>query len=304
MVQHPQEHTERRAAVVKMRVLFPLTLTHSHGLCEDKPRKGAQLVRARWPSRGAWIGTCQAGHLLAYQRKPRNPTGTASPLGFLLHGKGCIQVYDRLAVVLAPASPHRCASAQGSISVNETLELPALKQTRTIKSIQMFKAPVQHAVQGDRVGICVTQLDAALVERGLACTPGTVPTFRGAIAAVEKIRFYAGAGTGRGWIPVAGLGLTRRIGMCFSQGFPYLDRAPVSRVSPTRACDGEPPTRPGAQPGQVPRVGGALDRDGGDGLLRHRRRRGAVEGRGAGGHDRQSQRHGSVGDAHGLRHGP
>ena len=47
-------------------------------------------------------------------------------------------------------------------------------------------------VQGDRVGICVTQLDATLVERGIACTPGSVPTFTGAIAAMEKIRFFVG----------------------------------------------------------------------------------------------------------------
>ena len=46
--------------------------------------------------------------------------------------------------------------------------------------------------QGDRVGICLTQLDAALVERGVACTPGALPTFTGAIAAVDKIRFYVG----------------------------------------------------------------------------------------------------------------
>ena len=34
----------------------------------------------------------------------------------------------------------------------------------------------------------MTKFDAAGLERGLACTPGTVPTFSGAIAAVEKIR--------------------------------------------------------------------------------------------------------------------
>lgn len=44
--------------------------------------------------------------------------------------------------------------------------------------------------QGDRVGICVTQLDPARVERGWLSTPGTVPTFTAAIAALEKIRFY------------------------------------------------------------------------------------------------------------------
>ena len=42
------------------------------------------------------------------------------------------------------------------------------------------------------MGICVTQLDATLVERGVACTPGALPTFTGAIAAVDKIRFYVG----------------------------------------------------------------------------------------------------------------
>lgn len=47
-------------------------------------------------------------------------------------------------------------------------------------------------MQGDRVGICVTQLDATLVERGVACTPGALPTFTGAIAAVDKIRFFIG----------------------------------------------------------------------------------------------------------------
>ena len=58
------------------------------------------------------------------------------------------------------------------------------------------------ALQGDRAGICVTQLDPKLIERGLACTPATIPTFSSAIIAVEKIRFYAGeASAGQ---PVAG----------------------------------------------------------------------------------------------------
>ena len=42
------------------------------------------------------------------------------------------------------------------------------------------------------MGICVTQLDASLVERGIACTPGSIPTFTSAIAAVDKIRFFVG----------------------------------------------------------------------------------------------------------------
>lgn len=42
------------------------------------------------------------------------------------------------------------------------------------------------------MGICVTQLDPSRVERGWLSTPGTVPVFLGAIAALEKIRFYTG----------------------------------------------------------------------------------------------------------------
>ena len=65
---------------------------------------------------------------------------------------------------------------------------------RQVRSMQMFRRPVQQCAAGDRVGVCVTQLDPTLVERGVACAPGSVPTFAGAIAAVEKIRFFQGAG--------------------------------------------------------------------------------------------------------------
>ena len=51
---------------------------------------------------------------------------------------------------------------------------------------------LQTAVQGDRVGMCVAGLDAALIERGLATTPGTVPTVHACIAYVRKIKFFKG----------------------------------------------------------------------------------------------------------------
>ena len=51
---------------------------------------------------------------------------------------------------------------------------------------------MQSCQQGDRAGLCVTQLDAKLVERGIVCVPGSVPTFSAAIAAVERVRFYSG----------------------------------------------------------------------------------------------------------------
>lgn len=70
--------------------------------------------------------------------------------------------------------PHSCSGTvvKGGLRVGEVLELPDLKLQRKVKGMQMFKAPVAACARGDRVGICVTQVDAKLIERGLACTPG------------------------------------------------------------------------------------------------------------------------------------
>ena len=76
--------------------------------------------------------------------------------------------------------------------MGDTIELPALKQQRKVKSMQVFRKPVNECKKGDRVGVCVTQLDAEAVERGVACHPGTVPTFQRAIVRVQKVRFYPG----------------------------------------------------------------------------------------------------------------
>ncbi|CAD7700999.1 unnamed protein product [Ostreobium quekettii] len=82
---------------------------------------------------------------------------------------------------------------QGELSVNNVLEIPHLKEKRKVKSMQMFKQNALKIQGGDRAGVCVTNLDPAKIERGLAAAPGTVPTFQGAIAWVDKIRFYSGS---------------------------------------------------------------------------------------------------------------
>ncbi|XP_072539193.1 selenocysteine-specific elongation factor [Salminus brasiliensis] len=82
---------------------------------------------------------------------------------------------------------------QGALRVNDTLEIPALKVTRKVKSVQMFRKPVPSAIQGDRVGVCVTQFDPKLLERGVVCTPGSLRTLHAAIISVHKIEYYRGA---------------------------------------------------------------------------------------------------------------
>lgn len=77
------------------------------------------------------------------------------------------------------------------------------------------------------MGVCVAGLDAGCMERGLACAPGSVPTFRAAIAAVEKIRFHAGALPSRGRVHVT-VGHTTQVG-----------ESPAScRRFPASACAG------------------------------------------------------------------
>ncbi|KAK9906478.1 hypothetical protein WJX75_002571 [Coccomyxa subellipsoidea] len=81
----------------------------------------------------------------------------------------------------------------GSVEVGGMVELPELRLAKKVKSMQVFRKPVLTCRQGDRAGICVTQLNAASLERTLLCAPGSVPTFTAAIAAVEKVRFFSGA---------------------------------------------------------------------------------------------------------------
>ncbi|KAI8468590.1 MAG: SelEFm [Monoraphidium minutum] len=74
---------------------------------------------------------------------------------------------------------------QGAVSVGDSVELPALKITRPVKSIQMFRRPAATAAQGDRAALLVAQLDPKLLERGLAAAPGSVPALAGAVARVD-----------------------------------------------------------------------------------------------------------------------
>ncbi|XP_044158140.1 selenocysteine-specific elongation factor [Bufo gargarizans] len=81
----------------------------------------------------------------------------------------------------------------GSVSLNDNVEIPALKVSKKVKSMQMFHQPVSSAMQGDRLGICVTQFDPKLLERGLVCTPDSLHTIHAAIISVKKIPYFKGS---------------------------------------------------------------------------------------------------------------
>ncbi|XP_069824836.1 selenocysteine-specific elongation factor [Dendropsophus ebraccatus] len=81
----------------------------------------------------------------------------------------------------------------GSVSLNDNVEIPALKVSKKVKSMQMFHQPVNSAMQGDRLGICVTQFDPKLLERGLVCTPDSLHTIHAAIISIKKIPYFKGS---------------------------------------------------------------------------------------------------------------
>ena len=79
---------------------------------------------------------------------------------------------------------------QGKAKVNDDIEIPSIALTRKIKSIEMFKTPVDSIMQGDRAGICVTKFDPKTLERGLACELNYLPKIYAAIIDFNKVKYY------------------------------------------------------------------------------------------------------------------
>ncbi|XP_078517868.1 selenocysteine-specific elongation factor isoform X2 [Lissotriton helveticus] len=92
-----------------------------------------------------------------------------------------------IAVAARPGGPEasETETAQG---VPELIQV-----TKKVRTMQMFHKPVGSAMQGDRVGICVTQFDPKLLERGLVCTPDSLHTIHAAIISVKKIPYFRGS---------------------------------------------------------------------------------------------------------------
>mmetsp|Transcript_4601 Transcript_4601/g.8041 ORF Transcript_4601/g.8041 Transcript_4601/m.8041 type:complete len:384 (+) Transcript_4601:111-1262(+) len=78
----------------------------------------------------------------------------------------------------------------GSVSTGDTVEIPELLLERKVKSMQMFRKPVVHAEKGDRVALCLTNLNAKLLERGVVASAGSVPRISGAIALIRKVKYF------------------------------------------------------------------------------------------------------------------
>ena len=78
----------------------------------------------------------------------------------------------------------------GTVKINQLIEFPELQKQKKVKSMQMFKKSVKVAHQGDRVGICIADLDPKSIERGIAAAPNSVPLLHNVICLVKKVRFF------------------------------------------------------------------------------------------------------------------
>lgn len=79
---------------------------------------------------------------------------------------------------------------KGRVENGDNVEIASIKQTKKVKSMQMFRKPVEKAQKGDRVGICVSKLDPKELERGLVCAPGKANHFTTALTKVSRIRHF------------------------------------------------------------------------------------------------------------------
>uniref|UniRef100_A0A3Q3BAL4 Selenocysteine-specific elongation factor n=1 Tax=Kryptolebias marmoratus TaxID=37003 RepID=A0A3Q3BAL4_KRYMA len=125
---------------------------------------------------------------------------------------------------------------QGSLAINDTVEIPVLKVTKKIKSVQMFRKPVSGAMQGDRVGVCVTQFDPKLLERGLVCTPGSLRTLYAAVVSVRKIGYFKGSLATRAKFHIT-VGHETVMARVTFFGLPPVD----SKLAPSEPCSLETP---------------------------------------------------------------
>nr|QDF46768.1 elongation factor EFSec [Schistosoma japonicum] len=82
----------------------------------------------------------------------------------------------------------------GTTSVGQTIGLPYQRIQKKIKSIQRFRQSIQSIGPGDRAGICVPQLDANLLERGLVgditSTNNLTPCYACILSCVRKVSYF------------------------------------------------------------------------------------------------------------------
>ncbi|CAJ1359191.1 unnamed protein product, partial [Effrenium voratum] len=118
------------------------------------------------------------------QRDPSGPFMFAFDHAFAIKGQGTVLTGTVLSGTVKP---------QMGIVVPQVGEAGKNKKVR---SLQMFRQPVQQAIQGDRVAMCVAALDAKDLERGIVLGEKfPVPLLDAAVCVVDKISYFKSTAT-------------------------------------------------------------------------------------------------------------
>lgn len=168
--------------------LVPLEKRAAH---LEKLEKGIGRVLERTRFRGsAFVATSAKDGLgleelkAAIAARLPAPKVVARGEPFLFAFDHCFQIKGKGTVVTGTV-------LQGSVKLNDPIEFPSAgKAEKKVKSMQMFREPVAAASKGDRVGICVAQLESDSLERGLCGQPGTMTYVTTVVAAVEPVRYH------------------------------------------------------------------------------------------------------------------
>jgi len=82
----------------------------------------------------------------------------------------------------------------GTVTPGKIIDFPNMGEPgkgKKVRSIQMFKKPVQQAIQGDRAAICVPNIEAKELERGLICDAKyPVPTIDACVCVVNRLHYF------------------------------------------------------------------------------------------------------------------
>ncbi|XP_027624611.1 selenocysteine-specific elongation factor [Tupaia chinensis] len=174
---------KRQAAIDKMTKKMQKTLENTRGRGAPIIPVAAKPGGPEAPDTEAPQGIPELIELL----KSQIPIPTRDPSGpFLMAVDHCFSIRGQGTVMTVTV-------LSGAISLGDSVEIPALKVVKKVRSMQMFHRPVTSALQGDRLGLCVTQFDPKLLERGLVCAPGSLHTVHAALISVEKIPYFRGA---------------------------------------------------------------------------------------------------------------
>ena len=171
----------------------------------DKLSKAIEKHLSRTKFKGCAVVACSAreewgldglaGELA--RAAPHRRDGLAGPSG--ASQEDLVYAVDHCFAIKGQGTVLTGTVLQGTLRVGQNLQVPRLGLSRKVKTMQVFREPVQSASVGERVAVCTTQLDPKLIERDYLCEDGggdggqpVVRTFDACVCSCSRVSFFRG----------------------------------------------------------------------------------------------------------------